>query len=84
MYEDGARKLTVPATMSMTASPTKKGPAAPVTLSPHRSSFLKHRKTTRVHMLGIEPSQVEDEANILCLKTVWREEGKLSAGRVNG
>lgn len=30
-------------------------------------------------MLGIEPNQVEDEANNLRLKTVWGEEGKLSS-----
>lgn len=41
----------MPVDIRMTASPTKNGPAAPVTLSPNLSRALKQRKTEREHQV---------------------------------
>jgi hypothetical protein len=55
------QKLITPSVMSTTAAPTKYGPAAPVTLSPIRSSHLKQRKTRRAHAMVGEMVYVETE-----------------------
>lgn len=47
------QKQTTPIERRPTASVTKTGPAAPVILSPARSSHLKQRKTCLVHHRGI-------------------------------
>src|SRR6202034_2628137 len=48
-----SQKHIVPVDNNMTAKPTKNGPAAPVTLSPNRSSHLKQRKTYRAQIIDV-------------------------------
>ena len=47
----GLQKETIPELINKTAIATKKGPAAPVTLSAHRSRALKHRNTVREQII---------------------------------
>jgi len=48
-----SQKHIVPVESNITAKPTKNGPAAPVTLSPKRSSHLKQRKIYRAQIMGM-------------------------------
>jgi len=52
-----SQKHIVPVDSNITAKPTKNGPAAPVTLSPKRSSHLKQRKIYRAQTMGMELKQ---------------------------
>ena len=47
----GLQKATIPELINKTAIATKNGPAAPVTLSAHRSRALKHRNTVREQII---------------------------------
>jgi hypothetical protein len=51
LLRENSQKHTIPVDNNNTAKPTKNGPAAPVTLSPMRSSHLKQRKTYRAQII---------------------------------
>lgn len=52
-----SQKHIVPRDIKITARPTKYGPAAPVTMFPHLSSFLKQRKTLREHNMVLKVTE---------------------------
>ena len=49
--EETLQKATIPELINKTAIATKNGPAAPVTLSAHRSRALKQRNTVREQII---------------------------------